>query len=101
MKIAIDDFGTGYSSLSYLRQFSVDTLKIDQSFVAGITQSSVSKALIHTLIELAQTLGLRTVGEGIEEEAQLRHLQAEGCDAGQGFLLSRPVPAIAIPPLAA
>ena len=90
--IAIDDFGTGYSSLAYLRQFPVDALKIDRSFVAGITHSSVSKALIHTLIELAQTLGLRTIGEGIEEEAQLRHLQSEQCDAGQGFLFSVPVP---------
>jgi diguanylate cyclase len=97
--IAIDDFGTGYSSLAYLRQFPVDTLKIDRSFVAGITHSNVSKALIHTLIELAQTLGLRTVGEGIEEEAQLRHLQDEQCDAAQGFLLSRPLPAAEIPAL--
>jgi diguanylate cyclase (GGDEF)-like protein len=99
--IAIDDFGTGYSSLAYLRQFPVDALKIDRSFVSGITHSSVSKALVHTLIELAQTLGLRTIGEGIEEEAQLRHLHDEGCDAGQGFLLSRPVPAAAISPLIA
>ncbi len=101
LMIAIDDFGTGYSSLAYLRQFPVDALKIDRSFVAGITHSSVSKALIHTLIELAQTLGLRTIGEGIEEETQLRHLQCERCDAGQGFLFSRPVPAAAILPLVA
>ena len=89
--IAIDDFGTGYSSLSYLRQFPVDALKIDRSFIAGIAASQQSKALIHTLVQLGKTLGLDTLGEGIEEDAQLRSLQAEQCDYGQGFLFARPL----------
>jgi EAL domain-containing protein (putative c-di-GMP-specific phosphodiesterase class I) len=100
VRIAVDDFGTGYSSLAYLRKFPVDALKIDRSFVAGIGYSNVSEALVHTLIELARTLGLETVGEGIEEEAQLDQLQDEGCHFGQGFLFSRPVPAGDIPALA-
>ena len=66
MRIAIDDFGTGYSSLGYLRQFPIDTLKIDRSFIGGIDDSSESGALIRTLIQLGKTLGLETIGEGIE-----------------------------------
>ncbi len=90
--IAIDDFGTGYSSLAYLRQFPVDALKIDQSFVAGMAESPESKALIHTLVQLGKALGLETLGEGIEDPDQLRELQREHCDSGQGFLFSRPLP---------
>ncbi len=91
VRIAIDDFGTGYSSLAYLRQFDVDALKIDRSFISGIASSSESKALIHTLVQLGKTLGLETLGEGIEERAQLRALQREHCDSGQGFLFARPL----------
>jgi diguanylate cyclase (GGDEF)-like protein len=91
VRIAIDDFGTGYSSLAYLRQFPVDALKIDRSFISAIAASSESKALIHTLVQLGKVLGLETVGEGIEEQAQLRHLQNERCDSGQGFLFARPL----------
>jgi diguanylate cyclase len=91
VRIAIDDFGTGYSSLAYLRQFPVDALKIDRSFISSIGSSGESRALIHTLVQLAKTLGLETVGEGIEEHTQLRHLQGEHCDQGQGFLLARPL----------
>jgi diguanylate cyclase (GGDEF)-like protein len=91
VRIAIDDFGTGYSSLAYLRQFPVDALKIDRSFIAGLATSSESKALVHTLVQLAKALGLETVGEGIEERAQLRQLQRENCDSGQGFLFARPL----------
>jgi len=91
VRIAIDDFGTGYSSLAYLRQFPVDILKIDRSFISGIAASRESKALIHTLVQLGKTLGLETLGEGIEEQPQLRHLQQEHCDSGQGFLFSRPL----------
>ena len=69
VRIAIDDFGTGYSSLAYLRQFPVDILKIDRSFISGIAASRESKALIHTLVQLGKTLGLETLGEGIEEQA--------------------------------
>jgi diguanylate cyclase len=91
VRIAIDDFGTGYSSLAYLRQFPVDALKIDRSFISGIAASHESEALIHTLVQLGKTLGLETLGEGIEEQSQLEHLQREQCDSGQGFLFARPL----------
>jgi diguanylate cyclase (GGDEF)-like protein len=91
VRIAIDDFGTGYSSLAYLRQFPVDALKIDRSFISGIAASRESKALIHTLVQLGKTLGLKTFAEGIEDQSQLQHLQREHCDSGQGFLFARPL----------
>ena len=91
VRVAIDDFGTGYSSLSYLRQFHVDAIKIDRSFINTISGSKESTALIHTLVQLGKTLGLQTLGEGIEHPAQLQHLQAEHCDQGQGFLYARPL----------
>jgi diguanylate cyclase (GGDEF)-like protein/PAS domain S-box-containing protein len=89
--VAIDDFGTGYSSLAYLRQFPVDALKIDRSFIAAMADSPESGALIHTLVELGRTLGLETLAEGIEDNNQLHKLQEEHCDRGQGFLFSRPI----------
>ena len=89
--IAIDDFGTGYSSMAYLRQFPVDILKIDRSFVAEVDGSTDSAALIHTLVELGRTLGLVTLAEGIEDDVQLDWLRYEHCDVGQGFIFSRPV----------
>jgi diguanylate cyclase (GGDEF)-like protein len=91
VRIAIDDFGTGYSSLSYLRQFPVDILKIDQSFIASLTTSSEAGAIIHTLVQLGKTLGLETVAEGIEQPNQLAQLRDEECETGQGFLYSRPL----------
>jgi diguanylate cyclase (GGDEF)-like protein len=91
VRIAIDDFGTGYSSLAYLRQFPVDALKIDRSFITGISSSREAGALMHTLIQLGKTLGLETLGEGIEEHAQLEQLKHEECDSGQGFLFARPL----------
>ncbi len=96
VRVAIDDFGTGYSSLAYLHQFPVDALKIDRSFIAGIAASSESRALVHTLVQLGKTLGLQTLGEGIEEQAQLQQLQREHCDSGQGFLFARPLEPTAI-----
>jgi len=89
--IAIDDFGTGYSSMAYLRQFPVDVLKIDRSFVAEMDDTADSVALIHTLVELGRTLGLVTLAEGIEDDSQLEGLRRELCDRGQGFIFSRPV----------
>ncbi len=89
--IAIDDFGTGYSSLAYLRQFPIDVLKIDQSFVSGIADSSESAAIVHTLVQLGRVLELRIIAEGIENEEQLVQLRAERVDIGQGFLFSRPL----------
>ena len=91
VRLAIDDFGTGYSSLAYLRQFSVDALKIDRSFIRGVAASSESAALIHTLVRLGKTLNLETLAEGIEDHEQLRALQRQDCDMGQGFLLARPL----------
>ena len=91
VRIAIDDFGTGYSSMAYLRQFPVDVLKIDRSFVADMHDSSDADALIHTLVELGRTLGLVTLAEGIELDSQLEGLRRERCDIGQGYLFSKPV----------
>jgi diguanylate cyclase (GGDEF)-like protein/PAS domain S-box-containing protein len=99
--IAIDDFGTGYSSMAYLRQFPVDVLKIDRSFVAEMDGTPDSAALIHTLVELGRTLGLVTLAEGIEDHSQLEGLRQELCDRGQGFIFSRPVAPAAIEALLA
>jgi diguanylate cyclase (GGDEF)-like protein len=91
IRIAIDDFGTGYSSLAYLRRLPADVLKIDRSFIDGIATSKASAALVHTLVQLGETLDIETLAEGIENEAQLQILQRERCDQGQGFLFSRPL----------
>jgi diguanylate cyclase (GGDEF)-like protein len=91
IRVAIDDFGTGYSSLAYLKQFPVDSLKIDRSFIAGIDETRESTALMHTLVQLGRALGLETLAEGIEEPGQLARLQGENCDSGQGYFLGRPV----------
>jgi len=91
IRLAIDDFGTGYSSLAYLRQFPVDILKIDQSFVKAMTTSTGGMALVRTMLELARALNLETVAEGIEEESQLAALGMEHCRSGQGFLLAKPL----------
>jgi diguanylate cyclase (GGDEF)-like protein len=88
VRVAIDDFGTGYSSLSYLRQFPVDLLKIDRTFITDLVESPNALALVRTLITLGKTLGLRTLAEGVEDQTQLRHLQREGCDLAQGFLFA-------------
>jgi diguanylate cyclase (GGDEF)-like protein len=91
VRIAIDDFGTGYSSLAYLRQFPVDSLKIDRTFITNLARSNEAHALTHTLIQLGKALGLETLAEGVEHHSQLRELQLEGCDLGQGFLFARPL----------
>ena len=91
VQTAIDDFGTGYSSLSYLRQFAVDTLKIDRTFVSGISEHAGLSPLIRGLLDLGRTLGLSVVAEGIEHPDQLEHLLAGGCVLGQGFLYCRPL----------
>ncbi len=93
VRIAIDDFGTGYSSLAYLRQFPVDSLKIDRSFIGGGVDSRGAGEMVHTLVALGNSLQLETLAEGIEHPAQLQHLRQEGCDSGQGYLLSRPLSA--------
>jgi diguanylate cyclase (GGDEF)-like protein len=89
--IAVDDFGTGYSSLGYLRQFPIDAVKIDRSFVSELASSAEADALARTLISLGKTLGIQTLAEGVEEDSQARQLRAEGCDLAQGFLFARPL----------
>jgi diguanylate cyclase (GGDEF)-like protein len=94
--VAIDDFGTGYSSLAYLQQLPVDALKIDRTFIAASARSRDSDPLIQTLVQLGRSLGLRTVAEGIEDEAQLEHLRELGCDNGQGYLFAPPLEVAAL-----
>jgi diguanylate cyclase (GGDEF)-like protein/PAS domain S-box-containing protein len=91
IRLALDDFGTGYSSLGHLRDFAVDILKMDRSFVAGIGSGVADGAILRAIIGLANSLGLMTIGEGIERPEQLAALNAMGCQAGQGFYLSRPL----------
>ena len=93
VKIALDDFGTGYSSLSYLRSLSIDTLKIDRSFVAKLHENEQKAAIIKTVYELATQLKLSVVAEGVEEIEELNFLNNIGDMAIQGFLLARPMPA--------
>jgi diguanylate cyclase (GGDEF)-like protein/PAS domain S-box-containing protein len=91
-RLALDDFGTGSSSLGHLRHFPIDVLKIDKSFVDGLgDEGSDASALVRAIIELARTLRLTTVGEGIESPDQLAQLQLAGCDLGQGYLFARPL----------
>ena len=91
VRVAIDDFGTGYSSLAYLRQFPIDILKIDRSFVSGIADSRESEALVHTLVQLGKVLGIETIAEGVETNDQRSRLETEHVDTGQGFLFARPL----------
>jgi diguanylate cyclase (GGDEF)-like protein len=91
IRLAVDDFGTGYSSLSYLRKFSMDTLKIDQSFVRTITTAPDDTAIVTAIISMGRNLDLRVVAEGVETAEELEFLQAHQCDEAQGFYLSRPV----------
>jgi diguanylate cyclase (GGDEF)-like protein/PAS domain S-box-containing protein len=92
VRIALDDFGTGYSSLAYLRRFPFDTLKIDRAFVRELMTRSDARAIVRTIIQLAGTLGMSTVAEGVEEPAQLEVLQRAQCHAIQGYLAARPMP---------
>jgi EAL domain-containing protein (putative c-di-GMP-specific phosphodiesterase class I) len=97
--LALDDFGTGYSSFRYLREFPVDTLKIDRDFVAGVTDRPEDRAIVEAVIAIAKTRKLRVVAEGVETEQQAEQLRAMGCDYGQGFFFARPLPAEHIPAL--
>jgi diguanylate cyclase (GGDEF)-like protein/PAS domain S-box-containing protein len=92
IKVALDDFGTGYSSLSYLQKFDIDFVKIDQSFVHSLIPSCTDLALCQAIIVMAHALGMQVIAEGVETEQQRELLVAAGCDYGQGYLFSRPVP---------
>ncbi len=92
IKFSIDDFGTGYSSLSYLSRLPMNQLKIDQSFVRNIGQNDKDMAIIRTIIDMAHTLDMEVLAEGVEKEAQQNYLWRHGCDQFQGYLFSRPVP---------
>jgi diguanylate cyclase (GGDEF)-like protein len=96
VKLAIDDFGTGYSSLSYLRQFPIDTLKIDQSFVSRITSSPDDATIVSAVINMGKSLKLRVTAEGVETPEQCAFLLAQHCDEGQGYYFSHPIAAEAL-----
>jgi diguanylate cyclase (GGDEF)-like protein len=93
LRLSLDDFGTGHSSLAYLKRLPLDEVKIDRSFVAGMTEDEGDAVIVRSTIDLARNLGLDVVAEGVENEAILRGLGALRCDIAQGFHLSRPLPA--------
>jgi diguanylate cyclase (GGDEF)-like protein/PAS domain S-box-containing protein len=93
IQVALDDFGTGYSSLSYLKKFDIDYIKIDQSFVRNLNPGSNDMALCEAIIEMAHKLQIKVIAEGVETEEQSQLLKYLGCDYGQGYLFSKPVPA--------
>lgn len=92
VQISIDDFGTGYSSLSYLHQFPIDQLKVDRSFVSAMEENSENGEIVRTVITLAKALNLKVVAEGIESIHQYHQLRVLGCEYGQGYLFSKPLP---------
>ncbi|MNF30007.1 Phytochrome-like protein cph2 [compost metagenome] len=93
VRLAIDDFGTGYSSLSYLRRFPIDVLKIDQSFIRGLSNDTNDAALVSAIISLGRSLDLNVIAEGVETEEQLAFLKAHQCEEGQGYYFSKALPA--------
>ena len=90
LKLSIDDFGTGYSSLNYLRKLPLDELKIDRSFIMEVSESADSRAIVSTIVFLAQSFNLFIVAEGVETRGQLEFLHAEHCHRIQGYYLSAP-----------
>ena len=91
VQLAVDDFGTGYSSLSYLKQFPVDRLKIDRSFINSITENADDRAIACAVIAMADNMKLRVTAEGVETVGQLDLLQQEKCNEAQGYYISRPM----------
>jgi EAL domain-containing protein (putative c-di-GMP-specific phosphodiesterase class I) len=92
VRVYLDDFGTGFSSLSHLHRFPVDTLKIDQSFIASLSNGSSQPAIVESIVALARTLGTHVIAEGVETEAQMAELMRLGCSEAQGFFFARPLP---------
>ena len=93
IRVALDDFGTGYASISYLLRFSFDKIKIDRSFVQGLDRMTEANAVVHALIGLGRSIGVRASAEGVETPAQIEHLRKEGCEEAQGFYYSKPTDA--------
>ena len=92
INISIDDFGTGYSSLSYLKRIPADKVKIDRSFVSGIGTNPDDTAIVRTILSLADSMDKLVVAEGIETQEQYQTLRSMGCQAGQGYWMSKPAP---------
>lgn len=101
IRLAIDDFGTGFSSLGYLKRFPVDTLKIDRSFVKGLSKDGDDRAIVRAVVTVAKSLNMDVTAEGVETDQQRVELKALGCDRGQGFLFARPADAEHVTPLLA
>ncbi|MEN9473736.1 MAG: hypothetical protein RIS48_456, partial [Pseudomonadota bacterium] len=93
IELSIDDFGTGYSSLSYLKRLNVDKLKIDRSFIANLREDEQDRTIVRAIIQIAQSMGIKTIAEGIEDPLVVEQLRAMGCDKVQGFWYSKPLPA--------
>lgn len=91
LSLAVDDFGTGYSGLSYLKRFSIDKLKIDQSFIRDIPGNNDSITIVSAILAMAKELGVHTLAEGVETKEQLDFLKSKGCDYVQGFYFSKPL----------
>ena len=94
VEFSLDDFGTGYSSLAYLTRLPLSQLKIDQSFVSGIGHNARPSIIIKTIIAMSKNLGLEVVAEGVETKAQFDFLEPLGCELYQGYLFSKPMPAL-------
>jgi EAL domain-containing protein (putative c-di-GMP-specific phosphodiesterase class I) len=92
VKVAIDDFGTGYSSMSYLHRLTVDTLKIDGVFVAGMCENALDLTIVELLLRLGDSLGLKVVAEGVDSADKLAELARLGCPLAQGYHIARPMP---------
>jgi EAL domain-containing protein (putative c-di-GMP-specific phosphodiesterase class I) len=91
IKIALDDFGTGYSSFQYLQRLPIDFLKVDQSFVRNLAENRESKEIVKAIVDLAHTIDVKTIAEGIETKEDYEYLSSIGCDIGQGYLMAKPL----------
>jgi EAL domain-containing protein (putative c-di-GMP-specific phosphodiesterase class I) len=97
VSIALDDFGTGFASLTHLKQFPVDHIKIDQSFVRGLERDQADRAIVSAVVALGRNLGMRVTAEGVETDQQAARLRELGCDAGQGYLFAKPMAGSRVP----